>query len=261
MILKISQGNVYASNFTDLIELYQTAWKMHPKDGGNSEPWSFTSRALGVFEHSWLRYNNYSDKICRDHTYTIGTTLSKEKSLGTTLSQEYRNECSLNFENKFSFMMSWNFEVEESEDDRLVIINMPLPIHLTVSTSTLILFRKKIAYNQDFSRKSHWFPNSSRFHALVSLKKKKTKDEDFSKEAFQAHFIEFLRKGFALNLFKIFTPLYSLTKRMADFPHVFVMKVCHFMPCEGYEVIYQEWRIHIHWLPLKGRQEQRLIDL
>ena len=46
-------------------------------------------RALGVCEHRWLRYNNYSDKICRDHTYIIGTTLSKEKSLGTTLSQEY----------------------------------------------------------------------------------------------------------------------------------------------------------------------------
>ena len=26
-----------------------------------------------------------------DHFYIIGTTLSKEKSLGTTLSQEYRN--------------------------------------------------------------------------------------------------------------------------------------------------------------------------
>ena len=46
-------------------------------------------RALGVREHSRLRYNNYSDKKCRDHTYIIGTTLSKEKSLGTTLSQEY----------------------------------------------------------------------------------------------------------------------------------------------------------------------------
>ena len=47
-------------------------------------------RALGVCKHSWLRYNNYSDRICRDHTYIIGTTLSREKLLGTTLSQEYR---------------------------------------------------------------------------------------------------------------------------------------------------------------------------
>ena len=46
-------------------------------------------RALGLCEHSRQRYNNNSDKICRDHTYKIGTTLSKEKSLGTTLSQEY----------------------------------------------------------------------------------------------------------------------------------------------------------------------------
>ena len=46
-------------------------------------------RALGVCEHSWLRINNNSDKIYRGHTYKIGTTLSKEKSLGTTLSQEY----------------------------------------------------------------------------------------------------------------------------------------------------------------------------
>ena len=38
-----------------------------------------------------LRYNN-SDKICRDHTYILGTTLSQEKSLGTTLSQEYQAE-------------------------------------------------------------------------------------------------------------------------------------------------------------------------
>ena len=33
---------------------------------------------------------NYCDTICRYHTYIIGTTLSKKKSLGTTLSQEYR---------------------------------------------------------------------------------------------------------------------------------------------------------------------------
>ena len=35
-------------------------------------------RALGVCEHSWLRYNNNSDKIRRHHTYIYRVTLSKE---------------------------------------------------------------------------------------------------------------------------------------------------------------------------------------
>ena len=46
-------------------------------------------RALGVYECSCLRYDIYSDKMCMGHTFIIETTLSEEKLLGTTLSQEY----------------------------------------------------------------------------------------------------------------------------------------------------------------------------
>ena len=98
-----SQYVCYSQYVWNLIQLKRLAYLLYgsvaslPSPSSNIEAWHVAPlrfapafRALGVREQSWLRYNDYSDKMCRDHTYIIGTTLSKEKSLATTLSQQYR---------------------------------------------------------------------------------------------------------------------------------------------------------------------------